>query len=209
MKLLTAAGAAAALEIMAEEGILPHILPEARAFARLAALCAIEDATEAPGVSPDGLRRLACVLDVDGAGAKAVAARLRLSNADTDRLTALAGRAGGLGPSADPKALRRRLYRLGADIFRDLALIEWAGAKAADAGLPEAVSDGYRAQLATAAGWRPPSLPVGGEDVLALGVGAGPEIGALLEEIEAWWLDQDFGPDREACLKKLKELVLR
>ncbi len=209
MKLLTAAGAAAALEIMAEEGILPHVLPEARAFARLAALCAIEDATEAPGLSPDGLRRLASVLDVDGAGAKAVAARLRLSNADADRLKALAGRAGGLGPAADPKAVRRRLYRLGADGFRDLALIEWAGAKAADADLAETASDGYRAQLATAAGWRPPSLPVGGEDVLALGVGAGPVLGALLERIEAWWLDEDFGPDREACLKKLRELVMR
>ena len=209
MKLLTAPGAAAALAIMAEEGILPHVLPEARAFARLAALCAIEDAPEAPGVSPDGLRRLASVLDVDGAGAKAVAARLRLSNADADRLKALAGRAGGLGPAADPKAVRRRLYRLGADGFRDLALIEWAGAKAADAGLPETASDGYRAQLASADTWIAPSLPVGGEDVLALGVGAGPALGALLERIEGWWLDQDFGPDREACLKRLRELVMR
>ncbi len=209
MKLLTAAGAAATLEIMAEEGILPHVLPEARAFARLAALCAIEDATEAPGVAPDGLRRLACVLDVDGAGAKAVAARLRLSNADADRLTALAGRAEGLGPAADANAVRRRLYRLGADIYRDLALIEWAGAKAADADLAETASDGYRAQLATADTWIAPSLPVGGEDVLALGVGAGPEVGALLERIEAWWLDQDFAPDREACLRKLKELAGR
>ncbi|MCH7542267.1 MAG: CCA tRNA nucleotidyltransferase [Proteobacteria bacterium] len=209
MKLLTAPGAAAALEIMADEGILPHVLPEASTFARLSALCAIEDAAEAPGAAPDGLRRLACVLDVDGAGAKAVAARLRLSNADADRLKALAGRAEGLGPAADPKAVRRRLYRLGADIFRDLSLIEWAGAKAADADLPEAASDGYRAQLATADTWITPSLPVSGEDVLALGIDAGPEVGALLEEIEAWWLDQDFGPDREACLKKLKELAGR
>ncbi len=209
MKLLIAPGAAATVEIMAEEGILPHVLPEARAFARLAALCAIEDATAAPGAAPDGLRRLACVLDVDGAGAKAVAARLRLSNADADRLTALAGRAEGLGPGADAKAVRRRLYRLGADNFRDLALIEWAGAKAADADLPEAVAESYRAQLATAAGWRPPSLPVGGEDVLALGVDAGPEVGALLDGIEAWWLDQDFRPGREACLDKLRELAGR
>ncbi len=147
------------------------------------------------------------MLDVDGAGAKAVAARLRLSNADADRLTALAGRAEGLGPAADAKAVRRRLYRLGADGFRDLALIEWAGAKAADADLAEAASDGYRAQLATADTWITPSLPVGGEDVLALGVGAGPALGALLERIEAWWLDEDFGPDREACLDKLREMV--
>ncbi len=209
MKLLAAPGAAAAVEIMAGEGILPHVLPEARAFARLTALCAIEDATEAPGAAPDGLRRLASVLDVDGAGAQAVAARLRLSNADADRLKALAGRAEGLGPAADPKAVRRRLYNLGADGFRDLALIEWAEAEAADADLPEAASDGYRAQLAAADTWITPSLPVGGEDVLALGVGAGPVLGALLERIEAWWLDQDFAPDREACLDKLRELAGR
>jgi poly(A) polymerase len=207
MKLLIAPGAAATLEIMAGEGILPHLLPEARAFARLSALSAIEDAPDAPGVSPDSLRRLAGVLEVDGAGAKAVAQRLRLSNADADRLEALAGRAEGLGPAADAKAVRRRIYRLGADIFRDLTLIEWAGAKAADGDLADAASDGYRAQLATAAGWIAPTLPVGGEDVLALGVDAGPEVGALLARIEAWWQDDDFAPDREACLKKLRELA--
>lgn len=207
MRLLIAPGAAATVEIMAAEGILPHLLPEARDIARLSALCAIEDAGDAPGVSPDGLRRLAIVLAVDAAGAEAVAVRLRLSNAETERLAALAAPGEDLGPGADGKAMRRRLYSLGARIFADRALIEWAGAKAADPALDAAVADGYRAQLKAADAWITPVLPVKGEDILALGVEAGPEVGALLARIEEWWLDEDFQPGREACLAKLKQLA--
>jgi hypothetical protein len=31
----------------------------------------------------------------------------------------------------------------------------------------------------------------------------------LLREIERWWIEQDFAPDREALLKHLKEAARR
>ena len=43
--------------------------------------------------------------------------------------------------------------------------------------------------------WQPKRLPVGGNDILALGVPAGPRVGALLAALEAWWIAQDFAPD--------------
>ncbi len=35
----------------------------------------------------------------------------------------------------------------------------------------------------------------------------GPRVGELLRELEDWWVSQDFQPDREACLAKLRELA--
>jgi poly(A) polymerase len=95
----------------------------------------------------------------------------------------------------DARASRRALYRLGADTFRDLALIGWAGDGA------EAWATLWRA----AADWRKPAFPLKGADALALGVAKGPEVGRILGRVEEWWIGEDFRPDRPACLQRLAE----
>lgn len=55
--------------------------------------------------------------------------------------------------------------------------------------------------------WQPPVFPLTGDDVKKLDIAAGPQVGRLLQEMEAWWLAQDFQPDRTACLNKLKTLI--
>ena len=52
-----------------------------------------------------------------------------------------------------------------------------------------------------------PSLPVSGADALKLGLKPGPQVGALLEAVERWWIDTDFSADRAACLAELKRRV--
>ena len=61
--------------------------------------------------------------------------------------------------------------------------------------------------LAAATAWQPKRLPVGGDDILALGVPAGPRVGALLAALEAWWVAHDFAPDRAACLAEARRLL--
>ena len=61
--------------------------------------------------------------------------------------------------------------------------------------------------LAAAQAWQPKRLPVGGNDILALGVPAGPRVGALLAALEAWWVAHDFAPDRAASLAEARRLV--
>ena len=61
--------------------------------------------------------------------------------------------------------------------------------------------------LAAADAWQPKRLPVGGDDILALGVPAGPRVGALLAALEAWWIAQDFEPTRAACLAEARRLL--
>jgi poly(A) polymerase len=182
-----------ALRMMEEDGVLAAILPEAARIDRLARLIPFEP-------QPDPLRRLAALISVDADGAAAIAERLRLANAERDRLAGLAP-PWDLDPAGDARAQRRALYRLGAEPFRDIALL-----LAADGAIDEARR---RELLALAAGWKPPAFPLAGRDVTALGIAPGPRIGRLLAEVQAWWEDGDFTADRAACLKRLEEIAGR
>ena len=55
--------------------------------------------------------------------------------------------------------------------------------------------------------WQPPIFPLTGDDAIALGVSSGVEIGRLLRVVKNWWLEEDFRPDRKACLKQLEEAL--
>ena len=104
-----------------------------------------------------------------------------------------------LPPLAAPDAERRRaLYRIGAERYRDL--VRLAAAEAPDA-------TALAAALAAASAWRAPKLPLGGDDLLALGLPPGPRVGAILAAVEAWWLARDFAPDRAACLAHAETLI--
>jgi poly(A) polymerase len=185
-----------ALRMMTEDGALAAILPETLApgaarLDRLARLIAIEP-------EPDPLRRLAALVAVNAEGAAGLAERLRLSNAWRDRLVGLAA-PWPVDPAAGVKVQRRALYRLGAERYRDLALLI-----AAQGGMDEAR---LKKLLALAAGWTPPAFPLAGRDVTALGIPPGPRVGQLLGEVRAWWEADDFAADRAACLEKLKEVA--
>ncbi len=179
LRLLAAPAPADALEAMAEAGALDHWLPEYAGTARLKALIARED-------TPDPLRRLAAIVSPP---ATAVAKRLKLSTQQSLRLQLM------LEP-AEPGDLENRraaLYRLGTSLFIDRVLLEGP--------------DDWRAALALARSWTPPELPISGADALALGLKPGPQVGALLDAVERWWIAGDFSADRAACLAELKRLA--
>jgi poly(A) polymerase len=195
MRLLAAACPLPSLRLMAASGVLAAVLEGPTALPRLERLLVL--APEA-----DALLRLAALLRPPPAAAgqaARVAARWRLSRADGERLVALVE--GDLPPlDAEPRGRRKALYRLGAERYRDLVRLAAAegGAEAASA-LAEA--------LAAAAAWQAPVLPLSGKDVVAAGVAPGPEVGRLLGEVERWWIDADFAPDRAACLERLHERI--
>ncbi len=202
-RLLVAPGAAATLALMREAGVLDAFLPEARRLDRLEALVAVE--AEA-GVAPDALRRLAAMLEGGAEAARAVAERLRLSRAERERLQRLAAPPTRLAADLDERATGLALYELGAGTVRDLVLLEWAQARASGTGSAEADS-GWRSLLRAAGSWRKPAFPLGGDDVIALGVPEGPEVGRLLGAVERWWAEGGFRAGREACLARLRQLA--
>jgi tRNA nucleotidyltransferase/poly(A) polymerase len=65
----------------------------------------------------------------------------------------------------------------------------------------------WRMLLSIADGWERPRFPLTGHEAMAAGVAEGPEVGRLLDLVEAWWLDEDFAPDHAQLMEKLKSLI--
>ncbi len=187
LKLLAAPDPTPAVELMIDSGVMAELVPQITGAGRLSNLCRLDDG--------DPLRRLAYLLRLENGGALAVAERLRLSNAERDRLVEMAMPRPDFA-AAGLAAQRRALYRFGAGLFTDFVYLAWA----------ESEKPGFGALLETARQWRPPTLPIGGDDVVALGIESGPKVGDLLAAVEKWWIDGDFKADREAALAKLAAL---
>ena len=186
LKLLAAPDPAPTVRLMARLGIFAPILPEAVRLDRLAAMVKAEHALGEP---PAPLRRLAALLETDDP--RSVAERLRLSNAEIDRL-ADALEAPPL-PRADMAAaeVRAEIYRRGAARVIDRALL-------AATELPDPAP--FAAVLTIARAFIRPKLPVAGRDLVALGVPKGPAVGQLLRRVEERWIASDFTEGRDALL---------
>jgi poly(A) polymerase len=198
LKLLAAPDPVPVLRLMAEGGVLAHALPARVRLERLAAILRIEPLA---GLAPNPVLRLGALIAPDPAGVERVAERWRLSNADRDRLHAVAAPEPVLRPDLPARALRLCLYRLGAVRWEDRVVASWAEALAEGrAGEPGPWLDLLRLPQR----WRPPELPIRGRDLVRLGLRPGPEVGALMDALEAWWIGEDFAPDREACLEWLR-----
>jgi len=187
LKLLAGANVAASLRLMAETGVWQAIFgapPRLDRFARLQKL--------APEADP--ILGLAALIRgaVDTA---AIALRLRLANRERDRLVDLTTAE---LPALDHPAveLRRLAYQLGKDRLTDRLRLAAAETDAPAAGLAPLL----KTALATLAAFRVPRLPVGGRDLVALGLPPGPALGRVLRHLEAAWIASDFTADRDALL---------
>ncbi|MEX2631826.1 MAG: CCA tRNA nucleotidyltransferase [Tistlia sp.] len=185
-RLLEAPDPVPVLGLMGEHRILAAELPEAGDPAPVARLLPLEGAG-----APDPLLRLAAWLETDAAGAEAVAERLKLSNAARRRLVLLLAPPLAVDPGDSRERLRVACYRLGAERVADL--LRLAAARGGG-------TAGLEAALAVAEAWVPAAAPVRGRDLARLGVPPGPEMGRLLEALEARWIASDFTLDRAALL---------
>jgi poly(A) polymerase len=202
LKLLSPPDPRAAVAAMTETGVLGVLLEGAGDVARLSGLIEIEGDAPAPEHAPDPVLRLAALLPDDRAGVLAATGRLRLANATRDRLLAACSDGGAITADLSPKAARAAIYRLGRATFTDRVKLGWARA-------PSQASAAWAALLTLAQSWTPPPFPLNGGDIKALGVSEGPKVGALRAALEAWWIAQDFAPDRAAALAELRARVGR
>jgi poly(A) polymerase len=196
--LLGAEDPRSAVRLMVSTGVLAEVLPEAADLIRFEALVAIE--TEQL-FTEDALLRLAALLPDDPAVGAILADRLRLSNARKARLVGALGTDPPLVSWMSPRQVRQAVWAVGADAFCDRATLAWAGASRPGAGIQ------WRALLPVARGWRKPTLPLTGEEVVAAGAPRGPMVGAVMREIEAWWVDSDFTLDKLSVVERLKSVV--
>ncbi|WP_022727993.1 CCA tRNA nucleotidyltransferase [Fodinicurvata sediminis] len=188
LKLLAAPAPESSLALMEEQRILPHLLEDPLSVASLARL-----RTGLPDSAP--LLRLAALLPASAEAAGRTAARLRLSRAEARQLQDYCQPDAFREMPPGQQKLQRALHERGRDLV--LAQLALAAARRNQA-LPEAV-------LATARDWRAIPLPVTGADLLAEGMERGPELGAALQALEDWWLQQDRKPDRQALLARFRQ----
>ena len=175
LKLLAAPDPRPALRLMQKTGVLGEVMPGPLEHARFEAL--IENG------EGDAVLRLSALLPDDPEAVAGLAERLRLSNAQRDRLVTAAGGEPAVTLDMTPKAARAAIYRIGADAFDDRVRRAWAAS-------PDH-SEAARALVAIAGSWERPRFPLGGAEAMAAGL-KGPEVGRALKAVEDWWIAEDF-----------------
>ncbi len=198
LRLLAARGAVRSLAATMDTGVLVRLLggaPRLHDFGRLQAIAQAQDAIPSPMV------RLAALAVRVEEEAERLADALRLSNAERGTLVALSGAARALEAAAEAHAARTALYRLGPELYRGGVLLAWSASRAA-------IDDPHWARLlALPEEWAAPAFPLKGEDLLALGMEPGPQVGAVLRAVEQRWIDSDFTADRETLLGWTKDMI--
>ncbi|MCC9624538.1 CCA tRNA nucleotidyltransferase [Thalassospira sp. MA62] len=210
-KLLRARSPAATVNDMIGFRVLPTILPELDQVASLRMMQWLDSTALAdPAITPDPLRRLAALFSSAlpegdlAPTAERLAQKIRLSNAQTERFVAMIENAPLIDPGLDDDTIRRDLYRMGADCFRDAVLLGWSMRGAVPPRCSPDENSGWKRLLDIATHWHPVALPLQGRDILQAGLApAGPQIGIMLKQAEEYWIDRGFVPDRDALIAYL------
>jgi poly(A) polymerase len=185
LKLIGGPRPAPTLAVMAECGILEVVLGGAP---YLASFENVVKAEAALGIEPDVTRRLGALGVWVLEDAERLSERLRLSNAEVERLLKLeywwrVKRADG------EHAARTLLYLLGPGSFVDRVLVAWSRS---DAG---AADKAWRELATLPQRWTAPRFPLRGTDFISRGVPKGPAMGVALRIAEQAWIDAGFPSD--------------
>ena len=186
LKLLVAARATPTLAVMAESGLLEEVLG---GVAYLASFENMAKTEAALGTEADAIRRLGALGVWVAEDAERLTQRLRLSNAESERLLALElwWR---VAPGAGEQAARVLLYRLGPERFVDRVLLAWSRS---DAGI---ANSGWKHLATLPQRWTAPIFPLRAADFTGRGIAAGPLLGAVLHAAELAWIAAAFPADR-------------
>ena len=189
LKLLVTRRAGEAVGLMAASGLLVSLLggvPYLRSFEEMTAIEA------AAGERPDAVRRLGALAVLVEEDAQRLFERLRLSNAERDRLQVMADGWWRVGADLSSQSARALLYRLGQAGYADRLLLAWSRSQ-------DGPGDSRWRDLVTLPErWRPPAFPIAAVEMISRGVAKGPALGAALREAEASWIAADFPSDAAA-----------
>ena len=199
LKLLVADGAIGAVVAMADGGLLLPILGGIGYTGPFAVMIAAERLLE---LKPDPIRRLAALAVAVTEDARRLAARLRLTNAETRALDSMGHRWWRLAGMDEARA-RRRLYRLGEDRYRDRLLLAWARAGS------DADPAPWRELALLPQRWSAPKFPLKAADFIARGIAEGPALGHVLTLAEDAWLAADFPLDEPTLSAIADQTVAR
>ncbi|HEY8442067.1 MAG TPA: CCA tRNA nucleotidyltransferase [Xanthobacteraceae bacterium] len=198
MRLLTAKGAVSMLQLMSESGLLDEVLagvPLLTSFARMVALEHTMD------IAPDPLRRLGALAVSVTEDAGRLRERLRLANAEHERLVCMGEEWRSVSPAEGEQGGRRLLYRLASEHFVDVVLLAWSRSTA------DADDQSWRMLTALPARWTAPIFPLKSTHFIRRGIAKGPKLGAAIAAAEKAWMRADFPLDA-ASLDAIADAVM-
>lgn len=202
LKLLVARRAAATIREMSQAGII-EVLVGIDYPGRLERVAALE---ETGGRVADPPLRLAALAIETREDADRLRERLRLSNAEYERLAVAAGLRERLHDRKEPLAPQELTELLFLDgrqaVFDALALMQ------ADSG-DSAERARWRAAAQFIEGAETPTFPIKGSDLVALGVAPGQNMGATLKRLQAKWIRAGFPRDPRQVLQLLDDVAGR
>jgi tRNA nucleotidyltransferase/poly(A) polymerase len=184
MKLMIAPGVVASVAAMAEGGLLLQIFGGVAYTGPFAAMIGVEGAM---GLAPSAIRRLGALAVAVTEDARRLSARLRLTNNETKALDSVGHRWWRMADMDEARA-RRRLYRLGADRYRERMMLGWARS----GGTANPASARWHELATLPARWSAPKFPLKAADFVARGIAEGPALGHVLTLAEDAWLAADF-----------------
>ncbi|MGB0934964.1 MAG: CCA tRNA nucleotidyltransferase [Alphaproteobacteria bacterium] len=194
-RLLSAPDPTDAIALMHKHHVLPHMFPghihEKTIAQTLRNLVEVEKMLHR---APCPIRRFASLMEGNVESVTSITKYLPISTKDKKRLKLLTDLLHDLPNIHDQRIATVLLYNHGSDIFEDLVMIQ-------EAQRPEVDKQRIQDAMVISTRWENPSFPLKGRDLLALGLEKGPKIGSILDEAEAWWLEQTCIPDKEACLE--------
>ena len=201
LKILVARHGPSALAEADGAGLVGPLIAGVARPARLARIAAIETARAS---GPDALLRLAGLAVAVREDAERLRERLRLSNAESDRLDVAARGLEALhGAMAPPPLgdLRALLFERGAQGALDAATLAHAESRAA------ASEARWLSAYRFLADTPPPRLPFSGADLLARGIPPGRGVGAALKTLQAKWIRAGFPREPDALARLLAEAL--
>jgi poly(A) polymerase len=199
LKLLVAEAAEGAIAAMADGGLLLPIFGGVAYTGPFAAMIAAERSL---GLPANAIRRLGALAVAVTEDARRLAVRLRLSNAETRALDSMGHRWWRLA-GMDEATARRRLYRLGAERYRDRLMLAWARAGG------DGSSARWRELATLPERWSAPKFPLKAADFIARGIAEGPALGHVLTLAEDAWLATNFALERPALEAIADQTVAR
>ena len=201
MKLLTAPLASEVVQTMGENGFLEPILGGVAYTRRVSRLIAIEAGR---GVGGDALLRLAALGVAIPEDAERLHDRLRLTNAESDRLKTAAATLLCLhGTTAPPSfhGLRTLLLAAGREAARDALTLAEAESEAPSNVTAFGAADQFLANAPEL------KLPISGADLITRRVAAGRAVGRALRAFQAQWIHAGFPKEPGTLARLLEEAV--
>ncbi len=202
-KLLLSEKASVAINLMYDARVLNYVIPSA-SEATLAIFDKIVNLETRLHIDEivhtDPVRRLAALIGDDLVMADKVSYRLKLSNKDKKYLVSIIGDQVNADCLIDEHETSKMLHQYGTCMFVNSVLMNWAKHSNINC-------EHCHELLERAKAWRPLEFPIKGGDVIDAGIEEGREIGDVLFNLEKWWADNHFAPDRLALLNKLYDMV--